>query len=206
MNGSLINGSKSNQMTLDTKIKNVDIPGIFYAFDNFGQDAITAKNMRGKMSANIQVVGGLSEKATVIENSMQGKAQFTVNDGELINFEPVMKIAATAFKNRDFSHIKFAKLNNQIEINGSAISFQKMEILSNVVVLFVEGVYDTKKGTDMSIQVPLSNLSKEENDIAKKTGRTGVNIRLHAKTGEDGKLNISWDPFNTAAKKRKEEK
>lgn len=77
-----------------------------------------------------------------------------------------------------------------------------MEIRSNVVVLFVEGIYDTKKGTDMSIQVPLSNLSKAENEIIN-TGKVGMNVRLRAKTGEDGKLNVSWDPFNNASKERK---
>jgi hypothetical protein len=69
-------------------------------------------------------------------------------------------------------------------------------------VLFVEGLYDTKKGTDMSIQVPVSNLSKEENEDLENTGRAGVNVRLRAKTGEDGKLNISFDPFNKASKER----
>jgi hypothetical protein len=36
-----------------------------------------------------------------------------------------------------------------------------------------------------------------------KTGKAGVNIRLRAKTGDDGKLNISWDPLNNASKQRK---
>ena len=206
LKGSLVNGQHTNQMSLESKIKNVNIPGIFYAFDNFGQDAITHKNMKGQLSATITVSGGLTDKATVIENSMRGKVEFSVANGELINFEPAMKIATTAFKNRDFSNIKFAELTNHMALNGSAFTFERMEIRSNVVILFVEGVYDTKHGTDMSIQVPLSNLSREENDIAKNTGRAGVNIRLRAKTGEDGKLNISWDPFNSAAKKRKEEK
>ena len=71
------------------------------------------------------------------------------------------------------------------------------------MVLFVEGIYDTKKGTDMSIQVPVSNLSKTENENMEKTGKAGVNIRLRAKTGDDGKLNISWDPLNNASKQRK---
>jgi hypothetical protein len=74
------------------------------------------------------------------------------------------------------------------------------------VILFVEGIYDTKKGTDMSIQVPLSNLSASENEVLKNTGRVGLSIRLRAKTMEDGKLKVSWDPFNNASRKRKSEK
>lgn len=204
MKGGLVNGNKTNQLTLSSNIRNVDIPTLFYAFGNFGQDAITDKNMRGELSATINLSGAISDKANIIENSMKGKVDFSITDGELIKFEPVEKIAAVAFKNRDFSQIKFAQLENQLTLMGSAISFDKMEIRSNVVILFVEGIYDTKKGTDMSIQIPVSNLSKVENDIAEKKGKAGVNVRLHAKTQDDGKLKISWDPFNTAAKKREE--
>jgi hypothetical protein len=66
-------------------------------------------------------------------------------------------------------------------------------------------VYDTKKGTDMSIQIPLSNLSKSENKIMENTGKAGTNVRLRAKTAEDGNLKISWDPLNNASKARKSE-
>lgn len=159
--------------------------------------------MKGQLSAKINMNGVITDKATVAENTMRGTVDFSIKNGELINFEPAEKIAATAFKKRDFSHIQFGELKNKLEINGSAILINRMEIRSNVVVLFAEGIYDTKKGTDMSLQVPLSNLSKEENDI-NNTGKVGLAIRLRAKTGEDGKLAISWDPFNNAAKERAE--
>ncbi len=202
LKGSLVNGNQANQLSLNSSIDNVNIPVIFQAFDNFGQDAITSQNIKGQMSAQIRMTGVITDKATVAENTMKGTVDFSVRNGELINFEPAVKLAATAFKNRDFSHIQFGELKNRISINGSAITIERMEIRSNVVVLFAEGIYDTKKGTDMSLQVPLSNLSKAENDI-KNTGKVGLNVRLRAKTGADGKLGISWDPFNNATKERK---
>ena len=150
------------------------------------------------------MTGVITDKATVAENSMKGTVDFSITEGELNHFEPAEKIAATAFKKRDFSQIQFGELKNKLSINGSAIGMEKMEIRSNVVVLFAEGTYDSKKGTDMSIQVPLSNLSKAENDIIN-TGKVGMNVRLRAKTGDDGKLGISWDPFNNASKERRDE-
>ena len=204
LHGSLSNTNHLNPLVLETRIEQVDIPQLFHAFDNFGQDAITSKNMKGNLSATIRMNGIITDKAEVKENSMQGTVEFSVRDGELINFEPVMNIASTAFKNRDFSHLVFAELNNQLEIEGSKITFSKMEIRSNVVTLFVEGVYDKKTGTDMSIQVPISTLTSTEQSMEKQ-GRAGPNIRLRAKTGDDGKLKVSWDPFNNASKQRKSE-
>lgn len=201
--GALTNAYQANLLSIKSNISRVDIPRLFKAFDNFGQDGITASNMKGQLSAKTKLELVLNDKVEIKENSLKGEIDFTVNNGELINFEPLVKITATALKNRDFSHITFAELQNRFSVNGSAIFIPKMEIRSNVVVLFVEGIYDTKKGTDMSIQVPVSNLSNEENESMEKTGKPGMNIRLRAKTGIDGKLNISWDPLNIASKKRK---
>ncbi len=203
--GELTNAYKANLLALTSSITHVNIPGLFKAFDNFGQDGITASNMKGQLSAKTKLELVLNDKAEITENSLKGEIDFSVKNGELINFEPLVKIAATALKNRDFSHITFAELQNRFSVNGSAFFIPRMEIRSNVVVLFVEGIYDTKKGTDMSIQVPVSNLSRAENEIMENTGKAGMNIRLRAKTGTDGKLNVSWDPLNRASKKRKAE-
>lgn len=201
--GALTNAHQSNLLSLQSTISRVDIPGLFKAFDNFGQDGITASNMKGQLSAKTKLKLVLNDKAEIKENSLIGEVDFSVKNGELINFEPLVKMAATALKNRDFSHISFAELQNRFSVNGSAFYIPKMEIRSNLAVLFVEGIYDTKKGTDMSIQVPVSNLSKAENEDLEKTGKPGVNVRLRAQTGADGKLNISWDPLNNASKKRR---
>jgi hypothetical protein len=201
--GSLANGDLMNTVKISSTITKVDIPGLFRSFDNFGQDGITAGNMKGQLSAKAKFDLVLDDKAKIKENTMQGEIDFSVKNGELINFEPLVKITTTALKNRDFSHIKFAELQNRFSVRGSSYTIPRMEIRANVVVLFVEGIYDSKKGTDMSIQVPVSNLSRAEHEIMENTGKAGMNIRLRAKTGTDGKLNVSWDPLNRASKKRK---
>jgi hypothetical protein len=81
-----------------------------------------------------------------------------------------------------------------------------MEIQSTVITMFVEGIYDVKKGTDLSIQVPLSNLKKRDEDFKPKNkgidSKTGISLRLRAKTGDDGKAKISWDPFKAALRNK----
>jgi AsmA-like protein len=205
LTGSLTNQTNTSLLKLESGIDAMDIPLLFTAFDNFGQDAVTAANTKGLLTAKIVLSGEITDRAVVKENSMKGTIDFTVTQGELNQFGPVMKINETAFKKRDFSHIQFAELKNRLVIAGSAYQIHRMEIRSNIVVLFVEGIYDPKKGTDMSIQVPVSNLTKTENKDMENKGKAGVNIRLRAKTGADGKLNVSWDPLNNASKQRKSE-
>ena len=82
-----------------------------------------------------------------------------------------------------------------------------MEIRSTAMTLFIQGVYDSKKGTDMSIQVPLRNLTKDQSatDLTEAGAKGGgISVRLRAKTGDDGKLKIKWDPFRRSIKNKKE--
>lgn len=201
LNGSLSDQGSSNAVKLKSTISQIDIPSLFTAFNNFGQDAITNQNMKGRLTADISLGVSLSDKAVINLNSLTSDINFSVLNGELNNFEPLQKISATVFKKRDFSKVQFAELKDKLQIKGSAISFNKMEISSNVFTMFVEGMYDSKNGTDMTIQVPTRNLKKMGDDeVILNKGRVGLNIRLRAKTGDDGKLKISWSPFGRSGK------
>lgn len=204
--GSINDAGAANAVNLQTTISNADIPSLFASFNNFGQDAITSQNMKGQLSATVNLNAMLSDKGVVNPNSLNSNINFSVVNGELNNFEPLQKISASVFKKRDFSSIRFAELNDKLRVNGSAIAFDRMEIRSNVFTMFVEGLYDTKKGTDINIEVPLSNLKKIDDDeeVIKK-GKTGAKIRLRAQTGNDGKLKVSWNPFNNGKKEKNKE-
>jgi hypothetical protein len=61
----------------------------------------------------------------------------------------------------------------------------------------------------MSISLPLKNLTRSQagtdlSDDAKQ--KKGVSLRLRARTGDDGKLKISWDPFRRAVKNKEDVK
>jgi hypothetical protein len=57
------------------------------------------------------------------------------------------------------------------------------------------------------LQIPLSNLKGRADDVAPESrgndSKAGLSLRLRAKTGDDGKLKITWDPFRKALKKGK---
>jgi hypothetical protein len=202
--GSVKDEGSDNALNLHAAINNVDIDKMFPAFENFGQDAITGKNIKGKLKADVNFSESLDAQQEVIPGSTIGNVEFSLREGELIDFEPVENISKKVFSDRNFSDIRFAQLKDRFDINGSAIKMNRMEIESTAITLFVEGIYDTKKGTDLSIQVPLSNLkARSDEDIPANKGvksNTGLSVRLRAKTGDDGKIKISWDPFNKALK------
>ena len=197
----------ANPLTLESHLGHVDIPRLFASFDDFGQKAITGHNLKGNISADIRMTGLLTNKAAIVPNSCKGTVDFSITDGQLVDFEPMEKIHEKILKKRDLSQIRFAQLQNRLDIDSSTVTLHRMEIQSTAFTLFAEGTYDLKKGTDMSLQVPLSNLKERNIDSPPESrgndSKAGLSLRLRARTGEDGKLKISWDPFRKALKKRK---
>ncbi|HEV2483676.1 MAG TPA: AsmA family protein [Puia sp.] len=199
-------GGDVSPLNVDSHVDNVDLPHLFSAFNNFGQDAVTAKNLKGNLTADIHLTGDLNDKAKIVSRSLKGTVNFTIRNGQLVDFAPIEKVRVSLLKKRDLSEIRFAELQNRLDVDSTTIFVHRMEINSTAFTLFVEGTYDLRTGVDMSLQVPLSNLSKDRNqDIppARKgnEGRAGPSIHLRARTGDDGKVKISWDPFKRALKK-----
>ena len=207
VSGSVSNGEKFNPVTLRSQLSGMDIPTLFAAFENFGQDAVTHENLSGKLSADVNFRTGLNNDAKLISEANEGDVLFLLENGELNNFQPLIEISNKAFKKQDFSRIKFADLKNRLEVKGTTFIINKMDIRSTALNLSVEGIYDLKKGTDMSITLPVSNLTKSQADTdITENGRAkkGVSLRLRARTGDDGKLKVSWDPYRRAKKKKEE--
>jgi uncharacterized protein involved in outer membrane biogenesis len=194
-------------LTMESHLERVDLPGLFKSFDDFGLKAITAHNLKGKMTADIKMDGLLTAKARIVPNSFKGTVDFSIVDGQLIDFEPMEKIHETVLKKRDMSEIHFGPLENRLDIDSTTIRLHRMEIQSTAFTVFAEGTYDLKTGTDMSLQVPLSNLKSRADDAPPESrgndSKAGPSLRLRAKTGPDGKLKVSWDPFRKALKKAK---
>ncbi len=203
------NQDGESPLTLESHLEGVDLPKIFTAFNDFGQNAIVAKNLKGTLTADISLSGALTDKVKVAPKSLKGIINFTIRDGQLVDFAPIAEIHQKTLKNRDLSEIRFTELKNELDVDSTTITIHRMEINSTAFTMFAEGTYDLKTGADMSLQIPLRNLSKDrDQDIPPESrgndGKAGASVRLRAKTDPDGKLKISWDPFKKALKKVKQ--
>ena len=200
-------GGEANPLTLESHLDAVDLPGLFRSFDDFGLKGIGARNLRGRMNADIKLSGLLTDKARLVPSSLKGTIDFNITDGQLVDFEPMEKIHEAVLKKKNLNEVRFGTLQNSLDIDSTTVTLHRMEIRSTAFTLYAEGTYDLKKGADMSLQVPLSNLKERAGDIPPESrgndSKAGLSVHLHAKTDEDGKLKISWDPFRKALKKGK---
>jgi len=192
--GSIDQSGSVNRFNVNSRINNVNVQNLFYAFDNFGQDAITDKNLRGTFFGNASVSGSMLPSGKIVPRSLNGKVSFDIRNGSLLNFEPMYKIGNFAFPNRDFSNITFMNLKNTLSISKDKVSIPPMEIRSSVLNIYLSGVYSFGKGTDIAMRIPLRNPRRDEliTDIDEKRERSlrGIVINLRAEDGEDGKVKI----------------
>lgn len=192
VSGNIDQTGSVNRFNVDSKINNVNVERLFYAFDNFGQDAITSQNLRGTFFGGTSVSGSMNENGSIVPRSFRGNVTFDIRNGALVNFEPMKKLGVFAFPKRNFSNIRFTSLKNTLNIQGNKVIIPPMEIRSTVLNIFLDGVYSFTTGTNIAIKIPLRNPGKAEAEDAKLTARErdlkGIVINLRALDGENGKV------------------
>ena len=183
----------------DLSLKNVDAKKTFYAFENFGLKGISHENIRGRLNLTAKYSLLLNGKGEPNMNTIAGNASFSLKNGALLNFPPLLAVQKTAFKNRDFSNVQFAEISNKLVFENAGVTIKRMAINSSVLTLFLEGVYGLNNNTDISIQVPLKNLKKKEDEAHPEfisgDAKGGMSVFLRAAADKDGKIKIKYDPL-----------
>jgi hypothetical protein len=206
LNGKLVERDVNAYVAgINATMHNVDVSKVLYAFQNFGQDALMSDNIKGTVSSNIVVSMIINRQLSASPTNLEGLIDFSLKNGELVNFQPMKKLQVFLFKNRDFENIKFAEIKNRLELKDREIKINRMEIQSTALSLFVEGVYSLKGNTDISIQVPLSNLKKRGDEYKPENigadAKAGPSVFVRGKPGDDGNIQFKLDILNKIRKR-----
>jgi hypothetical protein len=177
----------------NAQVNRVDIASFLKSFNNFGIKSFTPNNIHGKLTSSANVTGFINSNGELITNSTHGTLTFNVNQGALVNFEPIMKVGKYAFPFRDVKNITFSDLSGDFKLRGEMVDVNKLTISSSVLNLDAKGVYSFGRGTNLAMTIPLRN-SKNDAKLATKAERDAVRekgIVLHlVAVEENGKMKI----------------
>ncbi|HTE29580.1 MAG TPA: AsmA family protein, partial [Chryseolinea sp.] len=157
---------KVNPLLITAKLDHVALKQFFYCFNDFNQSTFRHQHVDGKLSLDLEMTAEINDKLEFLMPNLRGTAKFTIEDGRLTDFEPMQRLSNFLLKGRDFSDVQFGEIKSQIAMRGTKMDVSRMEIESTVLTMFIEGRYDIGDSSDLSIQVPLSNLKKRDQDIA----------------------------------------
>jgi hypothetical protein len=195
-----------NPVEVTTTMKNVHFKELFLAFNNFGQKTITDENIHGSVSMDARLKMSINDELNVILPTLKGDVNLTVHEGRLVNVEPLQKMGNFLFKKRDFDDVQFAQINCHFNVTNRDLDIDKMKVESTVLTLYIEGKYSMDANTDLTIQVPLSNLKRRDKSYKPQNveddGKIGPSVFLRAQTNAKGETNLSYDPFNKRRKKK----
>lgn len=168
----VIDATHKNQIliTCDASLKRININKMFTQLENFGQDVIIDKNLKGIATADIQFVSICSPDLEVDLDKVYVRSNVTIEKGELINFE-YLKSLSKFIKVSELEHVKFSTLQNQIEIKNQKIYIPKMEINSSALNISTSGTHTFNNDIDYKVKLLLNDLlakkarkAKKEND------------------------------------------
>lgn len=206
LSGSVTKGDTTNKLVLKTTVSHVDVHEFFNAFDNFGLKDFTADNLRGYLSARTNIKAEMSDQAKIIPGSINGPLDVNLQNGALINFNPIGTVGRFAFPFRDLKNIKLQTLDAHFDVHGDMITIYPLKFSSSALNMDVAGVYGLKNGTDLTLDIPLRNPKKDttiqnERKLAKKRYK-GIVLHIRAKSDSTGKIKIG---FNKGKKKDEKE-
>jgi hypothetical protein len=194
----LISGSVNNknenlvETITEANLYNINIDSIFYVFKNFNQTWLVDKHLKGQLDADINLYMNFNKNLELNTKSMVADIKTSINNGELNNFEPMLKLSKFV-EEESLAQMRFSRMTNNIRIENRIIYLPEMEIRSNVSNILVKGQHTFDHNIDYRLQVPLKNFIKisRKKDF-EQSARQGMNLMLKI-TGNTSDYKISYD-------------
>ncbi|MBK7571764.1 MAG: hypothetical protein IPI10_09130 [Bacteroidetes bacterium] len=154
-----INASRRDSivMSCDAHFAKLDITRLFYEMENFDQTTMTDKNVKGRISADVQFASIWSKDLTINSSKVISTCDITIENGELNNFTPILALAKY-IKVPDLNKIKFSTLTNRIAIKDRKIFIPNMEIKSSAINISGNGTHSFDNIVDYHLKLLLSDV------------------------------------------------
>lgn len=135
----------------------LNIEQLFADCENFDQNFITDEHLRGKVWSVIDIRLLWNKELVFLEDEMEMKASIEIQDGELINFEPLEDLGSFV-KVKELNYIKFHRLNNDILIKNSNITIPAMVIKSTALNLILAGEHTFNNDIEYYFKINLMDV------------------------------------------------
>ncbi len=171
-NKGFINAKDENNIQFFNKcnLSQLDVQEFFYVFENFNQDFITDKNIKGKLHGSYDVTLLFDKALRVNLKKIKLNTDLKITYGELINFAPLQEMGKYLSKKKykrfvrdsDLKRVKFAELKSNIRIINGMILIPKITIKNSLNTINISGTHSMDNNINYKIDFPLVNYNKVE--------------------------------------------
>ena len=154
-----LDDSQGNDILITCKVNtnNVDVYDLFYQFENFGQKAISAKNIKGRTNTTAEFASIFDKHLKVNKDKIYVSADVEIINGELINYKPVLALSKY-IEVEELEHIKFKSLITHVEIKDKTVFIPKTDIKSSALDLTISGTHTFDNVIDYHFKLLLDDV------------------------------------------------
>ena len=138
-------------------LEKINIRNLFSAFQNFGQEFIQDKHIKGEGTADIQLQSSWNPGFEFDPNKLRLSSHLIINKGELVEFSPLLSLSSYVSV-EELKNVKFSTLENNIRIEHNNINIPSMEIKSTALSVFISGTHSFDNEIDYQVRLLLSEL------------------------------------------------
>ncbi|RAU84526.1 AsmA-like C-terminal region-containing protein [Pontibacter arcticus] len=196
-----LNARNRNHVVVSTttKLNNMSVDGLFYVFENFQQQFISDKHLKGQLTANIVSDVYFDSQLNPKTDLLQAEIVATIRNGQLINFEPMQKMSRFV-KRSELANMRFAELHNSFWIQEGTIFIPEMDIRTNLSaapVVSISGTHTFDQTMDYRIKLPLFSSKRPDRDavfgvVAEDQNAGNSSLFLTLK-GKENNFKIAYD-------------
>jgi hypothetical protein len=194
-NKGFINAQNEDQIKLYNlcMLSNLDVQEFFYVFENFNQDFITDKNIKGKIHGTYDATL-LFDKALRLDlGKLKLNTDLTITYGELLKFAPLQEMGKYLkrkkyrkyVQNSDLNKIVFSELKSKISIIDGVILIPEMTIENSVTRINMSGTHSMGNEINYKIDFPLVNYKKvKEGEAIDESKYLNIYMEISGKTND----------------------
>jgi len=201
----LSNGSyykKKIKAKLD--LKEVDVEQLFIGMNEFGQNEIGSKNLKGNADISLDFSAQVDSSGILLP-SIQAQAKLKIRNGRLYQYKTLQEISKLVDV-KSLGDVKFKTLENTIEIKNQQIIFPPMNIRNDLVNLTVSGIHYFDNTVNYQVEMDVGSYWVNKSIFFKKRRERGVESTANSSKVTMKVVGTAIDPQIRVVKKEKDNK
>lgn len=184
-------------LAIDAHVQDMDIKELLRQLQDLGQDFIGHRHLSGKAQAKITLTAPLSPALSLDLDRLVCTVDIAVDQGAIKGHAPLIAVADHLRSNKmvapfvnipalreRLSDVRFARLENRIDIRNGAVHIPTMEVKSNALDLELSGVHYFDDRIDHHLSFRLGDLFRIGKPTRDEFGPiiddgTGMRVFLH---------------------------
>lgn len=164
LSGSIVSREPDmREFLVDGDLNALNIDSIFYVFNNFRQQFLVDKNLRGKINAEVNTYFKMDKNLKFYPATLYSDIETSITGGQLIDFKPIQRLSVY-LKNEDLTNVKFSDLRNDIQIADRKVIIPEMEIISSAYEIHVSGTHTFDQNILYHFRIPLDQFHRPDRD------------------------------------------